>query len=467
MPVRAVSFGGAAFLAATLFAVTTWAGGFHLAERGARSFSLSGAHIAGADDLNAMWLNPAGLMRLRGRHHAWVDLALIGARQGFARAFDADVARNDPRYANGFDEVRGSTTPFFDPSLGVASDFGLEDWVFALGIYGPYAGTNAWPVDGPQRHALVSLQPIALTTQLSVAWRPLPTLSVGVGLQAIYTRITQRLAISSYPGVFGWAEDPELEALADVTLEDVFTPSANLGLQWAARPWLDLGFSAQLPVRADLDGRIAVNLPSHWYFKDSSVRGDSVSSRLDFPAILRLGARLHDAERLSVEVAATAELWSTLDRIPIAPNGIAFENIPGIGTFDVRPVTLVQDFRDVFSARLGASWRPDGLPVTFRGGAHVESGAPPDRTLSVLRIDGTKLGATLGVTMPAAPFTFDLAAGWVQMLPREVTDSEVRQVNPLHTADPTPYGEGSPSVVGNGRYTLSHWVVALGTHVDW
>jgi long-subunit fatty acid transport protein len=466
MPARHLSFVGA-MLVATLLPWPSLAGGFHLAERGARSFSLSGAHIAGADDLNAMWLNPAGLTRLEGRYHAWVDLALIGARQGFARAFDADVARNDPRFADGFPEVHGSGTPFFDPSFGLATDLGLEDWVFAFGVYGPYASTNAWPADGPQRHALISLQPIALTAQLTAAWRPLPTLSVALGLQAIYTRIHQRLSISSYPGVFGWAEDPDLEALADVTLEDPFTPSANLGVQWAALPWLDVGLSAQLPVTAELKGRIAVNLPSHWYFKDSRVRGDALSGSLDFPAILRLGVRLHDEERLSVEIAATAELWSTLDRIALTPEGIAFEDVPGIGTFEVRPVTLVQDFRDVYSARLGVSWRPEPLPFTLRGGAHWESGAPPDQTLSVLRIDGEKLGLTFGATLPWSPFTFDLAAGWVQMLPREVSSSEVRQVNPLHAADPTPYGEGGPSVVGNGRYTLSHWVVALATHVDW
>ncbi len=443
------------------------AGGFWLAERGARSFSLGGAHIAGADDMNAQWLNPAGLTRLKGDWNLYLDAALIVAEQSFARAFDADVARRDPTYADGFPVERARVEPFFDPSLGVATRFGLDDWIFALGVYGPYAGTNKWSADGPQRYSLVSLEPIQLTTQLSVGWRPHPRLAVGIGLQAVYTSIRQRVVISAYPGVFGWQEDRELDVFAEVAASDGFSPSGNAGLIWTPVDGLDVAVSAQLPVRADIGGKLRVNLSEHWYFSGSSVSGDRISGRVDFPGVLRLGVRAYEEAAWSLELAAVAELWSAQASIPVVPQGIEFRDVPGIGTFRVKPIDIRQDFQDLVSVRLGGSWQPGGGALTLRAGTYVETGAAPDATVSVLRIDGTKLGFGLGATWVAAPLAIDLGLGYVHMFTREVSTSEKTQVNPLYDEDDGPFGESGPNVVGNGRYEMGHWVMSVTASAGW
>ncbi|MFO0751081.1 MAG: outer membrane protein transport protein [Myxococcota bacterium] len=460
---RAAALGLLAFTVTSACLSEARAGAFYLPERGARALSLGGAFVAGADDMNAQWMNPAGLLRLKHGFDLYLDLAVITSDQTFDRADDAEVMRKDPLYADGFPTASDKGGPFPDPSLGVASNFGLDDWMFALGVYGPYAGTNKWDDDGPQRYSLSNLSAVELFAQLSVAWRPTKTLSLGIGLQWIVTSLTQRLTISTYPGVFGWSEERDLDALAEVKADDAFTPCANFGVIWSPVDLLDIGLSAQLPAHAAPAGKLKVRKPSSFYFSDSDVVGDNIEVGLDFPLILRLGLRLHDEDLWSVELAGVYEGWSVDDTIDVAPGkgGIAFTNVPGIGTYTVKPFAIDVQYKDVISVRLGGSFRPGNGPVTFRAGGYYESGAPPDRTLTVLDIDGDKIGLGLGATFHLGTFTIDIAGAWIDTFERTVTNSDKTQVNPIFDADPKPYADSGPSTVGNGTYKVTNFIAAL------
>jgi len=438
------------------------AGSFYIPERGARALAMGGAHVAGSDDMNAQWLNPAALTRLSGDLALYVDLGLIFTEQSFARQDDAEVMRKDERYADGFPEVDNEGPPFPDPSLGVATHFGTEDFVFALGMYGPYAGTNVWPEDGPQRYSLVKLNALELFVQASVAWRISDEIAVGVGLQWVITSVTQRLAISGYPGIVGWAEDPDLDNLSEVSVHDTFTPSANFGVLLTPVDGFDIGISAQLPVHAELDGDLRVRPASHYLFSDTSVEGDEIGLTLDFPAILRLGLRVHDEDLWSVELAGVLELWSALDRIDVAPGegGIRFNNVPGIGTYTVKPFSLEARSKDVFSVRLGGSFRPGRGVVTLRAGTLYESSSLPDETVDVLKIDNDKVGGMIGATLHLGDYDVDLAAAYIQQFERTVTNSVKYQVNPIYDEDPSSYEGTGPHVVGNGTYGGSYLIFA-------
>src|SRR6185503_5324065 len=51
----------AAFVAVTLAGADAQAAGFYFSDRGVRPMGRAGAYVAGADDLGALWYNPAGL----------------------------------------------------------------------------------------------------------------------------------------------------------------------------------------------------------------------------------------------------------------------------------------------------------------------------------------------------------------------------------------------------------------------
>lgn len=437
------------------------AAGFYVPERGARALSMGGAFIAGADDMNAQWLNPAALTRLNGDLNLYLDVGLILANRRFARQDDAEVMRKDPAYASGFPAVDNEGGPFVDPSLGVASNLGTEDFVFALGAYGPYAGTNAWPEDGPQRYTLINLSALELFFQASVAWRVSDELAVGIGLQWVFTDITHRLQISAYPGAFGWAEAQDMDTLAEVKVQDTFSPSANVGFLITPTPMFDIGLSVQLPVAIEATGTVSTRTPSNYYFKDVTVRGDAMKVSLTFPPIFRLGLRLHDADLWSVELAAVYEMWSVLQAIDVAPGkgGVQFDHVPGIGSYRVKPFSIRLDHEDAWSVRLGGSLKL-APAVTLRAGALYESSPFPDRTMSVIEFDNDKLGGTLGATFDLGAVQIDLALAYIHLFERVVTDSEKYQVNPLYDEDAAPYGDAGPHVVGNGTYSGSYLMLS-------
>lgn len=436
------------------------AGAFYIPERGARALSLGGAFVAGCDDMNCQWMNPAGLIRIAAPIAFYLDVGVIFADQHFQRQDDAEVMRKDPVYANGFPDTEDIGGAFPDPSLGIASNFGLDDWVFALGLYGPYAGSNEWPEDGPQRYALVSLKALELFIQASVAWRPVKQLSVGFGFQWVVTQLKQRVDISAYTGVFGWAEERDLDAFAEVSVTDAFTPGATFGILWTPIPGFDVGVSGQLPVHVEAEGTVKVNTPTNFYFSDSSVKGDKISLELDFPPILRLGLRVYDEDLWSIELASVVEFWSVHDKVAVTPHGVTFENVPGVGTFDVKPFDLIANSLDVVSVRLGGWWRPGEGIFKIRAGAFFETGSHPDETLSVLKIDGEKFGVGVGGTATLGPFDIDLAFGYVRMFERTVTNTRNAQVNAAYLNDPQPYGDNGPSYVANGTYGSQTFILA-------
>ncbi|MFT7578469.1 MAG: long-chain fatty acid transport protein [Myxococcota bacterium] len=442
------------------------AGGFYLPERGARALAMGGAQVAGADDLNAQWLNPAALIRLNNDITLYLDIGLILTSQTFLRANDPEVMRKDPGYAGGFPEVSNEGAPFIDPSLGIATNFGLDNWVFALGVYGPYAGSNEWDPDGPQRYSLHSLEAVQIFGQLSAAYRVNKRFSVGLGLQWVVVSIKQRLSISGYPGVFGWAEQRDLDVLAEVDVSDSFTPGANVGFLIEPIDGFEIGISGQLPVTGDAAGTLDVRIPDHYYFSDVDTRGDQIEVTIAFPAILRLGLRLFD-ESWSIELASVYEIWSLKQSIDVAPGegGLAFDNVPGIGTYNVKPFSIEQRYQDVISVRLGGWFEPT-KGIKLRAGTFFENSALPPEALSVLKFDSNKLGFGLGATIELGAFDIDLAAAYIHFFEQRVTNSIKTQVNPMYDVGEEAFGDGEPHTVGNGTYNGSNLIFATTLHAS-
>ena len=80
-----------------------------------------------------------------------------------------------------------------------------------------------------------------------------------------------------------------------------------------------------------------------------------------------------------------------------------------------------------------------------------------DETFSVAVLDDDKVGVSLGVSWHFSQFRFDLAAARIFQGRREVTTSELRQVNPTNP--------GQASVIGNGVYQSNFWVAGAG--INW
>jgi long-chain fatty acid transport protein len=68
---------------AALVPSTTQAAGLYFSERGVRPMGRAGAFVAGADDLGALWYNPAGLADTGGT--VMLDLGWLDFRNTYTR----------------------------------------------------------------------------------------------------------------------------------------------------------------------------------------------------------------------------------------------------------------------------------------------------------------------------------------------------------------------------------------------
>ncbi len=477
-------------LAGLLFSTPAYAGGFFLPVRGARALSHGGATVVSGDDLNAQWSNPATLWRSSARVAAWVDFGIINLNATFQRANLQQVIDWDDRYPNGFPKV-SSNQWFPDPSFAIGSNFGLKQWMFVLGVYGPYAGTTSWPNDdprcpagqsaadcatqcyqdpgscqwnlGPQRYSLIKPDRLLLHYQVSVAYRPIKQLSFGVGVFLASFMMTERMKISAYPGIFGWAEDPTLDATIELKATDWVRPGAVIGVWGRPVKWLELGISYLTPLSVGAKGTIHVRLPSSYYFNDVSVSGDKIRLETDFPMILRAGVRyVHPKELFDVELQVNWENWGTHDAIVVKPREqILFTNVPGLGTYRVKTFTVREDFHDTVSVHLGTSFKAYKDYLQVRAGYFWEMGAVPDQTYTVQVIDSDKHGVGFGVSGQYWKMRLDVTYAYIHLNNRNITTSEKRQINPLYEEDTGPYVEGRPTIVGNGRHTAHYHIVAL------
>jgi long-chain fatty acid transport protein len=431
------------------------AGGFYTPPHGVRPQGRGGAAVLGTPDMNALWYNPALLAGLGG-FHLTVDLSLLTQDVAFTRA---------PRqFENGevvvFPRVENQAHPLTIPQLGVASDFGTERLVVALGAFAPNGATARYPEQGPQRYAIVDTEgSFLLTVELAMAYRVTDWLWVGGGFQNTLINIRQVNVVTAWPGFAGDAESPEYDILFEGVISSPFTPSGNLGAMIRLTPSVDVGFSAQLPLYVkDEAAKIKQRLPPEVLFDEATVQGDTVTAELNLPWILRGGVRYHQP-RWDVELDFAVELWSALREFRITPNEVSVEGVPGVGAVTAGPLSIPRGYEDALSLRLGGDVELLPGALTLRAGALWEQSAIPTRTLSPLQIDMDKLGLSLGATWQATEgLAVDLAWTHLFLGQTEVRDSVVRQLNPT--------SPDNTVVVGNGLYEASIDIVGLGLRYD-
>jgi len=471
------------------------AAGMFVTPHGARPLGRGGAFVAGADDLNAIYYNPAGV--------AAIDFGPEDPehpRPGWSGFLDAGFVLQNVAYTrdeNGImrptvhaDEALIGSAPLVIPQFAFARrlkrswgsmSFGFGVWIPYTGLprypqpsYDTEADITAVPDVAPQRYQLIGLHDgsIARSTVLAVL-NPVAAFSLlgdklqlGIGPQLMVVYFRSRIMLSGCTQVMCRPEQPDYDTLV---LAQAFglTPSFNLGAMGKPLPWLRLGFSFQFPffVRS-LVGTVDTRLPSNELFNGASVEGRDASLSLDLPPVLRLGAEfLTLKNRLRIELAYTAEFWSVQKDITFTPKNISIVNLKGIGAYQLGAVALRRDMQDTHSIHLGleaAVWKYLGA----RLGGMFETSGMPDATLTVITPDNYKGLVALGLFVPKLHFfktdwRLDLSYGHIIQPDRYVApqNSQIYPSNPIRPDATFPSGVGG---IGGGTYQVSYDLIAFG-----
>ena len=450
------------------------AGGLYFSERGVRPLARGGAFVAGADDLGAMWYNPAGLADAQGTMLADASLMLFTA--SFTQSYQVVGDGGAIQTCNLCGPTaHGDTPPIAIPTLGIAFPVGEErKLTLGAGVFAPYAPLLRFPetidvngaqVPSPTRYSLVSLEGTALAVlDLFAAYKIREDLRIGVGLEALAGVFQNVTDLYANPGLLGAQQDPNYDALSQ-TRATIFTPSANMGVTWIPSKLVRFGLAGQLPFWIDAPATVTVRLPNAVVFDNASQVGDSAGVKFRLPAHVRAGVEVRPTDKVRVEASYEHQFWSLHDTIDITPHNIELVGVTGFPSpYSIPAISIPRHFQDCDSFHLGGEYRVDLSPsvkLDVRAGVGFETSAVPTAYESALTIDGPKLTVAGGLGLTIDRTRIDATFAYVYMFDVDVP-ANVAALTPI---DPVAGNVPPPpitSAVNGGHYSASAPIIGIG-----
>ncbi|HVH45357.1 MAG TPA: outer membrane protein transport protein [Labilithrix sp.] len=443
------------------------AGGLYFSDRGVRPMGRAGAFVAGADDLGAVWYNPAGLADAKTSLLA--DFSFLRFSAEYTRELRVVDADDTVRYLKS-PRVSGSSPVIPFPTLAASYNFGdKKEFTVAAAMFAPYAAIATYPerINGqpsPSRYALGSFDGSALVfTGAYFAYKPMEQLRLGIGLGALVGifQSTVTFSVSPPDRLLAAPEQPDYDAASRFRVGPIVAPTGNLGATWVPLEWFRVGTSLQLPAVISSHTRFEVRLPSSAVFDGGRVTGTDAHVRFTLPAIWRIGAEIRPTSDLRAELTYVREFWSMHDSIELTPEGVAIEGVSGLPRRVVLPgIKFPRGFQDSNSYRFGGEYgfKLWGYDMTIRGGFSYETSAIPPEYLSLLTIDMDKITTAIGGGVRIGDhWRFD--ATYAHLFASSVTvspdDAKIPRVNPLP-------GNAIPETVNGGTYAASADLFGVG-----
>jgi long-subunit fatty acid transport protein len=452
--------------------------GLEYPDNGTRALSRGGAFTVLSDDLSAIAHNPSGLLKGRGtrflyNHNlSWASLS-----------FDRQPLSTDPTGISVLQNPSSQSAGVFPLGITMAlgSDFGLEDWSFAIGVYGPSAvGNLEFSRDGAQRYLLTELDTALVFYTASVAYGERDHWGVGISLQyahAPWVRFGLMVdgAPNNQPGVNPYTSPFDVHAKLDMS--DSFAFTAIVGGWWRIIPELEVGVTSRvIPVFLNLDGSAKLEpVGEAVATREIETVGTGASMDLTLPAYVRAGVRYRhlaadnpNQEVFDAELNVVWENWSTLDSYDLDLRGRAV--ITGIFDTELPDLAIPKKWRDTISVRLGGTWNvlPELLAVSL--GGFWEQGAVPKNYEHIDFPSFNRFGVSTGLRFQFSGFDINVAYLHVFQEDRNVDErtAKVFQIRPVTecASEPSACG-GSPTgvPVNAGKFESGWDVLSLGVEL--
>jgi long-chain fatty acid transport protein len=443
------------------------AAGLYFSDRGVRPMGRAGAFVAGADDLGAVFYNPAGLTEAGTSFLA--DFSWLNFSSEYTRKLRIVDADNTVRIVSS-PTVHGSSPVIPLPTL--AGSLVLDDekrWTIAGGFLAPYVALANYPdsVAGepsPSRYALGSFDGSALGVMGTwIAWKPIEQLRLGLGLQAPVGVFQTTVTFSASPQdrLLGTPEQPDFDANSQIRVGPIVAPTLNGGVTFVPHKAFRVALSGQLPMVVSAPAQLKVRLGTNVAFDDAHVEGSDAHVRFALPAIFRVGAEVRPIDALRIEAAYVREFWTIHHSIDAAPRNIRIEGVTGLPSSVAVPnISFPRSFDNSNSFRLGAEYTValGGYPVDFRTGVSYETSAVPPAYVSLLSFDMNKVTLAFGGGLHVGKH-WRLDAVYAHLFAESVhvdpAEAQIPRVNPLK-------GNAPFEAVNGGDYSASADLFGVG-----
>ncbi|MBV1858139.1 MAG: outer membrane protein transport protein [Nannocystaceae bacterium] len=446
-----------ASVAALGLAQEAHAGGFEVPDMGARALGRGAANVVGAQDGTAIHYNPGSLAKMRGTTVLY-NHGLMWQHTQYSRAALSEAWGDDA--GTTFDPVSPENNLFpYLATLVVTSDFGLDNWTFAAGVYGPNGfGKQSYPSYGPQAFMLTELDVLLAYYTLGAAWKWKDVFGIGAVVQyADLMRLDYGVLSDSVvtTGLSPVSDPASTQLVTNIELKDRTAATAQIGAWYRPHQRFELGFSSRfVPVYFNPKGGVSVD-------KETLVTEEiKVEMDLTLPIVVRGGLRyIHDTgtrEWFDIELDAVYESWSMLKSFDL--------NVQGqLNGQELQELNIAKSWKDTVSVRLGGDVHPLPPYLTLRTGAFFETAAAPKNFSNLDFPSFQRFGVGGGFTAGAKGAY--LTVGYMHVFQEDRTVSEefgkVFGQRPLR---PCPSGcDGLSGVPGNaGKFKTGYDLLTVG-----
>ena len=349
------------------------ANGFRLASQDGFATARGEAFVATADNPSAIYYNPAGISQLKGNN----------LRSGLYGIYlnPSYSSTNHARTFHSSDNLAAVPQLFYTCT---PKDFPVS---FGLGVYAPYGGSISWPQDTGFRAVAVNGSLTYLTINPVVAFKVLPSLSIGGGAMVNYVNLDleQGLLRNQLPNInyFRFAGKG-------------WSVGYNLGLLWQPHEKVSIGASFRSSANVTLDGQTKIEqypvIPTE---QDRSAHTD-----FTFPLTTVVGISYRPTPRWNLEFDADYTDWSSFGSSTISQSS----KPPGINQ----------------NIQFALDWQPSwiyefGVTRYFDNGWHVSAGyvynenSVPDAHYTPLAADLDRHFLCVGTGRKGKRFDFDVA----------------------------------------------------------
>src|SRR6266850_1438511 len=315
-----------------------FASGYSIYEQGARAMANAGAFTARADDASALFFNPAGIVRLKGRRFSFGTTAVFLT----GSSFDSDLS------GNGFDQVDTMAWPsnlYYTQTLG-------DTYAWGVSITSPFGLKTKWASDFDGRYISRESNLAVLNFNADFAWAFARTWSAAVGVDFARADIRELSRNIDFSGLGA----PDGFTSLSGTGDDV---GWNVAIRWADDKGWRWGGSYRAKMKPEVDGRIKFeNIPGP---VASFFPNGGVTATLPLPATFATGVG-YARGKWDGEFDVVWTDWSEFDhlRIDIEDNTVL-----------VTDIDQLEAWRDTCSFRLGCAYHASERH-TYRFGAYVD-----------------------------------------------------------------------------------------------
>jgi long-chain fatty acid transport protein len=377
-----------------------------------------------------------------------------------------------------FPTTKGSSPLLPAPAFALSYDFGLENTVFALGMWSPYAAGASFEtrVDGqpnPGRYMLLNLDGSALMVPgLWGAHRITPWLSLGLGIELLVGAYRSESVMSAcLPDRWMCApEAPDYDAAIKLDAKPIAAPSGNIGILLNPHPNIRLGASYQLPFWVNARATTQVRIPKAAVFQDAQQQGNQAQIKMKFPWVARLGIEGR-WPRIRGELAFVYEAWSMHDEILIEPKNIVLRDVLTFpDEYLITNQRIPRHFHDTWSLRLGGETPIEVGPtqIDLRAGIMFEKSAIPPEYLSTLTIDLDKILLGLGTGLHLDEqwrLDFVVARTFTKPVTVSTEQASLDMLTPVRANQPDNPALRNP--INAGKYEANATILGLGLVVDY